>query len=213
MPSIDPADLSLFPEVEDRFWQRLHYALDHALSADGDLARQYQLKLESASSFERLLALHDDPIDVAATLAGIVLTEDHLARYRAMAELLTPSGLEEPRRLTGPALPEPEGREIPLMSIETNVDFKLRGSGAETSDQWETIGWSEPPRQEPGLRKISRLLVGELLVGEGNEVAHIDLLIGPRGSAAEMAFANALSQPDLDGSHIPACRGSLQTTL
>ena len=39
---------------------------------------------------------------------------------------------------------------------------------------------------------INKLLVGELLVGEGNEVAHIDLLIGPRGSAAEMAFANAL---------------------
>jgi 5,6,7,8-tetrahydromethanopterin hydro-lyase len=37
------------------------------------------------------------------------------------------------------------------------------------------------------------LLVGESLVGEGNEVAHIDLLIGPRGSAAETAFANALT--------------------
>jgi 5,6,7,8-tetrahydromethanopterin hydro-lyase len=39
---------------------------------------------------------------------------------------------------------------------------------------------------------INKLLVGESLVGEGNEVAHIDLLIGPRGSAAETAFANAL---------------------
>jgi 5,6,7,8-tetrahydromethanopterin hydro-lyase len=40
--------------------------------------------------------------------------------------------------------------------------------------------------------QINELLVGESLVGEGNEVAHIDLLIGPRGSAAELAFANAL---------------------
>ena len=39
---------------------------------------------------------------------------------------------------------------------------------------------------------INKMLVGESLVGEGNEVAHIDLLIGPRGSAAETAFANAL---------------------
>ena len=39
---------------------------------------------------------------------------------------------------------------------------------------------------------INKLLVGESLVGDGNEVAHIDLLIGPRGSAAEAAFANAL---------------------
>jgi 5,6,7,8-tetrahydromethanopterin hydro-lyase len=42
------------------------------------------------------------------------------------------------------------------------------------------------------MAKIDRLCVGESLVGEGNEVAHIDLLIGPRGSAAESAFANAL---------------------
>ena len=35
--------------------------------------------------------------------------------------------------------------------------------------------------------------VGESLVGDGNEIAHIDLIIGPRGSAAETAFANALT--------------------
>ena len=39
---------------------------------------------------------------------------------------------------------------------------------------------------------INKMLVGESLVGEGNEVAHIDLIMGPRGSAAELAFANAL---------------------
>ena len=42
------------------------------------------------------------------------------------------------------------------------------------------------------MAKIDRLLVGESLVGDGNEVAHIDLLIGPRGSAAETAFAKSL---------------------
>ena len=43
------------------------------------------------------------------------------------------------------------------------------------------------------MAKINKLMVGESLVGEGNEVAHIDLIIGPRGSAAETAFANALT--------------------
>jgi 5,6,7,8-tetrahydromethanopterin hydro-lyase len=42
-------------------------------------------------------------------------------------------------------------------------------------------------------KSIDRVLVGEALVGDGNEVAHIDLVIGPRGSAAERAFANALA--------------------
>lgn len=41
--------------------------------------------------------------------------------------------------------------------------------------------------------KINKVLIGEALVGEGNEVAHIDLLIGPRGTAAEAAFCNTLT--------------------
>jgi 5,6,7,8-tetrahydromethanopterin hydro-lyase len=41
--------------------------------------------------------------------------------------------------------------------------------------------------------KINRMLVGESLVGDGNEVAHIDLIIGPAGSPAETAFSNALT--------------------
>jgi 5,6,7,8-tetrahydromethanopterin hydro-lyase len=41
--------------------------------------------------------------------------------------------------------------------------------------------------------KINRMLVGESLVGDGNEVAHIDLIIGPSGSPAETAFSNALT--------------------
>lgn len=43
------------------------------------------------------------------------------------------------------------------------------------------------------MAKINRVMVGESLVGDGNEVAHIDLLIGPRGSAAETAFCHALT--------------------
>ncbi|MGH6762035.1 MAG: formaldehyde-activating enzyme [Phyllobacterium sp.] len=43
------------------------------------------------------------------------------------------------------------------------------------------------------MAKITKVMVGESLVGEGNEVAHIDLLIGPRGSAVETAFCNALT--------------------
>ncbi|MBM4208042.1 MAG: formaldehyde-activating enzyme [Gammaproteobacteria bacterium] len=43
------------------------------------------------------------------------------------------------------------------------------------------------------MAKISKMCVGESLVGDGNEVAHIDLIIGPRGSAAESAFANCLT--------------------
>jgi 5,6,7,8-tetrahydromethanopterin hydro-lyase len=43
------------------------------------------------------------------------------------------------------------------------------------------------------MARINKVGVGESLVGDGNEVAHVDLLIGPRGSAVETAFCNALT--------------------
>src|SRR6267142_2832915 len=36
------------------------------------------------------------------------------------------------------------------------------------------------------------ILIGESLIGEGNEVAHIDLLIGPKNGPVGIAFANGL---------------------
>ena len=44
------------------------------------------------------------------------------------------------------------------------------------------------------MPKISGVCVGESLVGEGNEVAHVDLLLGPRGSAVETAYCIALTK-------------------
>ena len=42
---------------------------------------------------------------------------------------------------------------------------------------------------------IVKSMIGEALIGEGNEVAHIDLVIGPRGGAVETAFMNSLAMP------------------
>ena len=38
------------------------------------------------------------------------------------------------------------------------------------------------------------MLIGEALVGEGNEIAHIDLLIGDKNGPVGSAFANALAR-------------------
>ena len=43
------------------------------------------------------------------------------------------------------------------------------------------------------MARVNGVCVGESLVGDGNEVAHIDLIVGPRGSAAETAFCNCLT--------------------
>jgi len=39
--------------------------------------------------------------------------------------------------------------------------------------------------------------IGEALIGTGNEVAHIDLIIGNKNGPVGIAFANALSQPSM----------------
>ena len=43
------------------------------------------------------------------------------------------------------------------------------------------------------MAKITKTCVGEALVGDGNEVAHIDLLIGPKSGPVGHAFAQALA--------------------
>jgi len=43
------------------------------------------------------------------------------------------------------------------------------------------------------MAKVTKVMVGEALVGDGNEVAHIDLIIGPRGSPAEDTFCRTLT--------------------
>ena len=43
------------------------------------------------------------------------------------------------------------------------------------------------------MAKINKTMVGESLVGDGNEVAHIDLMIGPKGGSVETAFCNTLT--------------------
>jgi 5,6,7,8-tetrahydromethanopterin hydro-lyase len=52
---------------------------------------------------------------------------------------------------------------------------------------------TQVPEGEFSMAVVDRVLVGESLVGDGNEVAHIDLIMGPRGSAAESAFCNCIT--------------------
>src|ERR671915_1593280 len=58
--------------------------------------------------------------------------------------------------------------------------------GQKPTEKSTTIG-------EKAMAVVDRVLIGESLVGEGNEVAHIDLIMGPRGSAVETAFCTSLT--------------------
>jgi bifunctional enzyme Fae/Hps len=72
---------------------------------------------------------------------------------------------------------------------EFNVDFKQISDNIPT-DSTPNFGASE-----------STFLIGEALVGEGNEVAHIDLLMGDKDGPVGKAFASGLS--NLSAGHTP----------
>jgi 5,6,7,8-tetrahydromethanopterin hydro-lyase len=134
MPTIAPSETNRLEELERKFIFALKAALTR-LGARTDFADSYYSQLRTASPDERLLALHDDPSEVASVLAGVSLT---------------------------------------------NFDDSKKSQG-------------DRDRRLRSTATITGLRVGESLVGDGNEVAHIDVIIGPRGSAAETAFANCLT--------------------
>ena len=71
---------------------------------------------------------------------------------------------------------------------EFNVDF------AEVSER-------ELYAEAPEKRREATYLIGEALMGEGTEVAHVDLLIGDKEGPVGKAFANGLS--NLSAGHTP----------
>jgi len=73
---------------------------------------------------------------------------------------------------------------------EFNVDFK------EVLDQMPT-----PASVEAANDSEPAYLIGEALLGEGNEVAHIDLLVGDKNGPVGKAFANGLT--NLSAGHTP----------
>ena len=73
---------------------------------------------------------------------------------------------------------------------EFDVDFK------EVLDDIPTLKLTQDAVNFP-----SAFLIGEALVGEGNEVAHIDLLMGDKDGPVGKAFANGLS--NLSAGHTP----------
>jgi bifunctional enzyme Fae/Hps len=74
---------------------------------------------------------------------------------------------------------------------EFNVDFDRISEGISTNLLSETV---EAPQK-------GTYLIGEALVGEGNEVAHIDLLIGDKEGPVGEAFATGMS--NLSVGHTP----------
>jgi len=81
MTSFDPSNVDEFTLYERKFWSALEVTLSDVLQADPSFATEYRRSLSEAPSFERLLALHDDPLDIASKLAGIPISHEIQLRY------------------------------------------------------------------------------------------------------------------------------------
>jgi hypothetical protein len=94
MTVFDPNRAEDLEKYEAGFWDVLASTLVLVFAADPELAVQYRLDLAKSPPLQRALALHDDPLDLAATLTGTSLTADRIALYDALRKLhLTSSSL------------------------------------------------------------------------------------------------------------------------
>src|SRR5215218_8727428 len=116
MASVSPADIGPHLDIENRFWQAVKAALSTVLNADLSLAEEYRTKLASSPPYERLLALHDDALEVAAMLAGVSITNEIRCQYEEMQSHLLRERVSDPGQLPRTNFPVPPERLTELLS-------------------------------------------------------------------------------------------------
>lgn len=81
MTTFDPARPEDLTTLEAQYWAKLEATLAMVFDADRSVADEYRRSLAKAPPFQRALALHDEPLDVAAILTAQPVTADRAARY------------------------------------------------------------------------------------------------------------------------------------
>ena len=81
MTALDPNRAEELAASEAHYWAALQITLRRVFDADPGVAEHYRRGLIEAPPLQRALALHDHPLDVAATLTGKSLTVDRIALY------------------------------------------------------------------------------------------------------------------------------------
>jgi 5,6,7,8-tetrahydromethanopterin hydro-lyase len=99
------------------------------------------------------------------------------------------------------------GRPIKKSSWQTGIPTvellsKLGGRLVRQLAFWQTFSATQDSHTRG--ESIMSMYVGEALVGDGNEVAHIDLLIGDKAGPVGTAFANALARQSAGHSNLLA---------
>ncbi len=71
-------------EMRNDFWYRVRRALSDIFQADPKLADSYRRKVEAADTplSEQIVVYHDEPLQIAADLASVNLTDQHIDMYQ-----------------------------------------------------------------------------------------------------------------------------------
>ena len=73
-------------DVRDAYWELVARSLEQVFGRNRTLADPYRQEIDRAPASEQILAYHQEPIEVAADLAGIAeITSDQQQIYREIA--------------------------------------------------------------------------------------------------------------------------------
>jgi hypothetical protein len=74
-------------EIRDAYWERVARSLERVFGRNPDMAEDYRRKIEHAAPAEQMLVYHQEPLEVAADLAGIrEISAEQQQTYLQIAE-------------------------------------------------------------------------------------------------------------------------------
>ncbi len=92
MPTID---INYSYPNADEYWELVRRTLNYLFQTDPSIADQLESQIRRCPAEEQLLFYHAEPLDVAADLAGMLITPNHVQNYRALANRFG-GGWQEP---------------------------------------------------------------------------------------------------------------------
>jgi hypothetical protein len=77
-------DAMITPAMRQEFWGRVKRSLHEIYGASPDLVDGYRDDVESSPPLGQMLAFHDEPVQIAADLAGRSVSPDDIKKYQSL---------------------------------------------------------------------------------------------------------------------------------
>jgi hypothetical protein len=161
MTSLQPNDRAELRKLERRFLETLRQTFSRVLETSAEPADYYWASLSRASSEERLLALHDDPLDVAVALTDVTVTPEMTSRYRELISVIPPdeaASMQEelfevpPRQPFTPRIPRTERVLRPALFSMTRIVGLMEHLGyTRSGGEGHVVAWRLTRAAAPGL--------------------------------------------------------------